>query len=173
MIPDGFTDLSPGKIASVVTYLEMREPPRGAAVSPPAVSKNKLSLRLVETPRLAWYRDLYRRAGSQWLWFSRLEMTDEQLSAVLNSPANELFVAEHEGREVGMAELDRSHPPDVEITFFGLFPDAIGKGLGRPFMSASARSGMDRLGSPRLVAHLQSRRSGCATLLCQMRIPSL
>lgn len=136
MIPDGFTDLSPGKIASVVTYLEMREPPRGAAVSPPAVSKNKLSLRLVETPRLAWYRDLYRRAGSQWLWFSRLEMTDEQLSAVLNSPANELFVAEHEGREVGMAELDRSHPPDVEITFFGLFPDAIGKGLGQPLMSA-------------------------------------
>jgi len=131
MIPDGFTDLAPGKIASVVTFLEMRERP-----ALEAGSANQVGLRPVLTPDLDWYRALYRRAGTQWLWFSRLEMTDEQLSALLNSPTNELFVAEFEGNEIGMAELDRSHAPDVEITFFGLFAEAMGKRLGRPFMNA-------------------------------------
>ncbi|HVM91646.1 MAG TPA: GNAT family N-acetyltransferase [Terriglobales bacterium] len=130
-IPDGFTDLAPGKLASVVTFLELRQLPALANSSP-----NPVRLRSVEHPDLDWYRALYRRAGAQWLWFSRLEMTDAQLSSVLNNPANELFLAEHDRSEVGMAELDRSHPPDVEITFFGLFPEAIGKRLGRPFMCA-------------------------------------
>jgi ribosomal protein S18 acetylase RimI-like enzyme len=136
MIPDGFTDLTPGKIASVVTFLEMHEWPASAGASPNRLSQNNVRLRPVQTPDLNWYRALYRRAGAPWLWFSRLEMTDKQLAAVLNSPTNELYVAEHERSEVGMAELDRSQPPDVEITFFGLFPEAIGKHLGRPFMTA-------------------------------------
>src|SRR5271166_3465286 len=129
MIPDGFTDLAPGKIASVVTFLEMRERPHRADVSPDAASSNEVRLRRVQTPDLEWYRALYRRAGAPWLWFSRLEMADGQLAAVLNRPTNELFIADHERSEIGMAELDRSQPPDVEITFFGLFPEAIGMRL--------------------------------------------
>ncbi len=136
MIPDGFTDLAPGKVASVVTFLEMRERPSLDESSPNLVPQNNIRLRPVRTPDLNWYRALYRRAGALWLWFSRLEMNDEQLAGVLNRATNELFIAEHEGSEIGMAELDRSQPPDVEITFFGLFPEAIGKRLGRPFMTA-------------------------------------
>jgi GNAT superfamily N-acetyltransferase len=135
MLPDGFTDLAPGKIASVVTFLEMRERPARANVSL-GISENAVRLRPVPAPDLNWYRALYRRAGKQWLWFSRLEMTEAELAAVLHSSTNELFVAEQEGIEIGVAELDRSHPPDVEITFFGLFPEAIGKSLGRQFMSS-------------------------------------
>lgn len=129
MIPDGYTDLAPGKIASVVTYLEMLERPPLANVP-----SSELQLRQVHTPDLDWYRALYRRVGAPWLWFSRLEMTDEQLAAVLHRPTTELFVCEREGREIGLAELDRSHFSDVETTSFALFPEAIGKGLGRPFM---------------------------------------
>jgi GNAT superfamily N-acetyltransferase len=136
MIPDGFTNLAPGKIASVVTFLEMRDRPRGEKASSTVVSTIEVSLRPVHAPDLNWYRALYRRAGAHWFWFSRLEMTDEQLAAVLNNSTNELYVAEHEGSEVGMAELDRSHLPNVEITFFGLFPEAMGKRLGRPFITA-------------------------------------
>ncbi len=135
MIPDGYTDLAPGKIASVVTYLEMLERPRLADVSSSRILSSEVQLRQVQNPGLDWYRALYRRAGSQWFWFSRLEMTDDQLTAVLHCPTSELFVAEREGNEIGIAELDRSRPPDVEITFFALFPEAIGKGLGRPFLT--------------------------------------
>ncbi|MGB8010437.1 MAG: GNAT family N-acetyltransferase [Terriglobales bacterium] len=130
MIPDGYTDLAPGKIASVVTYLEMRERPLLADAA-----SGEVQLPRVRNPQLDWYRALYRRAGAQWFWFSRLEMTDEQLAEVLSRSTTELFVAEREGSEIGLAELDRSDPPNVEITSFALFSEAIGKGLGRAFMT--------------------------------------
>jgi GNAT superfamily N-acetyltransferase len=130
MIPDGYTDLPPGKIASVVTYLEMDKRP-----TPAGVSIGKVQLRQVTNAGLDWYRALYRRAGEQWLWFSRLELRDEQLATVLHRSTTELFVAVHEGREIGVAELDRSQIPNVEITCFALFSEAIGRGLGRLFMT--------------------------------------
>src|SRR5208282_5538265 len=95
-------------------------------------SSNEVRLRQVQNPGLDWYRVLYRRAGAQWFWFSRLEMTDEQLAAVLHRSTTELFLTEREGSEIGIAELDRSQPPNVEITSFALFPESIGKGLARP-----------------------------------------
>jgi GNAT superfamily N-acetyltransferase len=142
MISDGYTDLPPGKIASVVTYLEMRARPAAAEDSSSAASNkasvkasNEVNLRKVQSPELDWYRALYRRAGEQWLWFSRLAMTDAELRATLHSPSTELFVGEREGDEIGIAELDRSQSPNVEITSFALFPKAIGRGFGRSFMA--------------------------------------
>ncbi|MGA2965769.1 MAG: GNAT family N-acetyltransferase [Terriglobales bacterium] len=143
MIPDGYTDLAPGKIASVVTYLEMLERPPLPDVSSSGVLWSEVRLRRVEHPDLDWYRALYRRAGAQWFWFSRLEMADEKLAAVLHRSTIELFVAEREGIEIGIAELDRSGPRNVEITSFALFSEAIGKGLGRPFMTELLRRAWD------------------------------
>jgi|SRR5208282_1803994 len=134
MIPDGYTDLAPGKIASVVTYLEMLKRPALPDVSSSPVSRD-VQLRPLQNPPLDWYRSIFRRAGAQWLWFSRLQMTDAQLTAVLHNPNIEFFVAESAAREIGIAELDRSQPSNVEITSFALFSEAIGKGLGRPFMA--------------------------------------
>ena len=134
MIPDGYTDLAPGKIASVVTYLEMLERPPLADVSSIGMLSG-VQLRPAKNPSLVWYRARYRRAGAQWFWFSRLEMTDEQLATVLHLPTNELYLAERGGSEIGIAELDRSESANVEITSFALFPESIGKGLGRSFMA--------------------------------------
>jgi len=130
MISDGYTEVAPGKIAAVVTYVEMRERPQFSAAP-----SSDVSLRRVENPDLGWYRDIYRRAGAQWLWFSRLEMPGDQVIQVLNRSTTELYIAERSGNEIGMAELDRSKSPDVEITSFGLFREAIGQGLGRAFMA--------------------------------------
>jgi GNAT superfamily N-acetyltransferase len=129
MIPDGYTDLAPGKLAAVVTYLEMLERPADLTAS-------SVTLRQVKNPDLNWYREIFRRSGESWLWWSRLEMSDGQLGSVLNAPTTDLFLAESDGAEVGMAELDRSNSGQVEISFFGLYGEAIGKGIGRPFMSA-------------------------------------
>lgn len=130
MIPDGYTELAPGKLASIVTYVEMLERPAAADVSSSGVR-----LRRIQNPALDWYRALFRRAGAQWLWFSRLELTDAQLTKVLQDPNIELFLAEREGKEIGMGELDRAQSPNVEISSFALFSEAIGKGLGRAFMT--------------------------------------
>ena len=145
MISDGYTDLSPGKVAAVVTYLEMLERPAELKIS-------SVRLREIRTPDLAWYRKVFRRSGEHWLWWSRLEMSDQQLSAVLNAPTTELSIAESNGEEVGMAELDRSKPGEVEISFFGLYAEALGKGLGHPFMAALLDSAW-RVGTSRVWVH--------------------
>jgi GNAT superfamily N-acetyltransferase len=136
MIPDGYTDLALGKIAAVVTYLEMTERPQ-------LPSAGKVHLRRIFNPDLEWYRNLFRRAGAQWLWFSRLEMHQIELEAVLNRSTTELYVAEHNMTEIGLVELDRSKPPDVEVASFALFADAIGKGLGRDLMTETLRAAWD------------------------------
>jgi|SRR6185437_11699291 len=129
MIPDGYSDLAPGKVAAVVTYLEMRQ-------RPAELKATSVRLREIENPDLEWYRAIFRRAGQHWLWWSRLDMSDAQLSAVLNAPTTELFIAESDQSEIGMAELDHATPGEVEIAFFGLFAEALGKGLGQPFIAA-------------------------------------
>jgi GNAT superfamily N-acetyltransferase len=130
MIPDGYTDLARGKIASVVTYLEMLDRPALADVSSSGVK-----LRREQGLHPDHYRALFRRVGTPWLWFSRLDMTDAKLAGLLQNPSIEFFVAEHGGNEIGIAEFDRSGHPNVEITSFGLFPESIGKGFGRAFMT--------------------------------------
>jgi len=81
-LKDGYVDVPLGRLAAVVTYLEMTSPPE----LPPARGPECL-IRRVESPDLDWYRRLYRAVGQEWLWFSRLRMTDEELSALIRHPS--------------------------------------------------------------------------------------
>jgi GNAT superfamily N-acetyltransferase len=130
MLADGYTDLPPGKIAAVVTYLEMREPPalRDA--------RGRWSLAPIgaDLPR---YRGLYRRVGEPWLWFSRLVMHDERLRAILADPAVEAFALSDGSADIGLLELDFREPGACELAFFGVVPEAIGTGAGRFLMKAA------------------------------------
>ena len=134
ILPDGYTDLPPGKIASVVTYLEMLQPPPvGPAEAPPG-----LSVRLVEQPSLDWYRRLYSDVGREWLWFNRLRMDDLTLAAAIHHPLVQVY-ALHDGQaDKGLLELDgRSDgrsKDEIEITYFGLTADFIGRGAGQYLM---------------------------------------
>lgn len=129
---DGYTDLPPGKIAAIVTFLEMLQ-------QPALPSQIKVQLRPILNSGLEDYRALYRAVGEDWLWESRLRMSDERLSAILHHPANELFSAMSGDVEVGIVELDRRKADDVEITFFGLKPQGIGQGLGSAMMTEALR----------------------------------
>jgi GNAT superfamily N-acetyltransferase len=130
---DGYTDLPLGKLAAVVTNLDMRERPSLAEPTP------RITLRRVERPDLGWYRALYRAIGEDWLWFSRIEMNETDLAGILHRQGNETYVAVVDGEEVGIVELDRRDPADVEISFFGLRPGATGKGLGGAMMTEALR----------------------------------
>ena len=82
ILPDGTHDVPAGKIATVVTHLEMTELP-----ALPSDPHGTWSLRRVEAPGLDWYRDLFRRVGEEWLWISRSRMFDAKLAAIIHSPA--------------------------------------------------------------------------------------
>jgi GNAT superfamily N-acetyltransferase len=129
-LPDGYSDVPAGKIAAVVTHLEMterpvlRRDPEGA-----------WTLRGVPSPDLDWFRDLYRRVGEEWLWFSRLQMADAELAAIIRSPMVEVHALVHEGRDEGLLELDFREAGQCELAFFGLTAELIGGGAGRWLMN--------------------------------------
>jgi GNAT superfamily N-acetyltransferase len=128
---DGYNDLPPGKLANVVTYLEMRQLPANLA----ARTMSEYAIRLVEKPDLSWYRRLYREIGEPWLWFSRLRMSDDELRGTLHHPAVDVFAPSRGGPDVGLLEFDRRSFPDIELSFFGVTPDLIGKGAGRALLA--------------------------------------
>ena len=119
------TDVPEGKLAAIVTYLELRKKP------PAAIPPSRLTLERIERPDPAAYRELFRRVGSRWLWFSRLLMSDEQLTAVIHHPEVEVFAVVDANEAVGMLELDRRVAGECELSFVGLNPESTGQGHGR------------------------------------------
>jgi GNAT superfamily N-acetyltransferase len=114
------------ELAAVVTFLEMREPPSGQ------VPKSSLSMRRIPDPDVDDYRQLFRRIGRDWLWFSRLIMSDDELSRIIRHEAVEIYVIVDElGTDIGMLELDFRKPGECEIAFIGILPELAGRGHGR------------------------------------------
>ena len=128
---NGITDLPKGKLATVVTVLEMTAPPAGGKK---AANPAGLSLRPVATPDPVRYRALYRAIGEDWLWFSRIRMADAELAAILSDPAVDVFIAKAGSEEVGLVELDRRMPGEIELAFFGLIAGFVGRGAGHWLM---------------------------------------
>jgi GNAT superfamily N-acetyltransferase len=133
-----------GELAAVVTYLEMRAPPELEVPFSP------LSLRRVEVPQPEHYRELFRRIGSPWLWFSRLILDDAHLASIIQHPKVELdAVLDDGGREIGMLELDFREPHECELSFIGLVPELSGKGHGKWLLAEAVRrawrEGVDRV----------------------------
>ncbi|MDO8535105.1 MAG: GNAT family N-acetyltransferase [Xanthobacteraceae bacterium] len=124
---DQFTRVGPGKIAAVITHLEMRAQPQLL----PEQQTQVFALRRVPKPDPDWYRDLYRRVGEDWLWFSRLALGDAALRGLIHDPAVEVYALRHRGRDEGLLELDLRRFPDIEISFLGVVTTLLGKGAGR------------------------------------------
>ena len=127
-LPLGYSPLKPGQIANVVTCLEMLAPP---APRPARAGDEAFVLEPWVRPSVADFRDLFRRVGEDWLWYSRLVMADEKLRAILDSPDVDLYRLYQGGEVLGLLELDFREKGQCELSFFGLVPAAIGKGAGR------------------------------------------
>ncbi len=124
-----------GRIACTVTFLEMTERP----ARPPAAPPDRLHVALLRArqPTVAFYRFLYDTVGAAWLWYERRALDDAALKAVIHDEGVEIYVLYVEGGPAGFAELDRRREPDIELTYFGLMPEFIGRGLSRYLLSAA------------------------------------
>lgn len=130
LLPTGFSVVPPGKLASAVTCLEMRDKPLPAA----ALDAGSLSLQRVDTSDLEGYRRLFRAVGEDWLWSSRLSITDEALRAIVQNPLVEIYVLSDGDDPIGMLELDFREPDECELVFLGVIKRAIGMAAGRYLM---------------------------------------
>ncbi|MGJ4970185.1 MULTISPECIES: GNAT family N-acetyltransferase [unclassified Bradyrhizobium] len=133
-IPDGYFDVPPGKVAAVVTSLEMLAPP----VLPPD-PVGDWSIRRVAQPDLAWYRDLYARVGWEWLWSQRTRMSDAELAKTIRADGVEIYTLAHGGGDEALLELDFRKKTDCELALFGVTSKLIGTGAGRLLMNHALR----------------------------------
>lgn len=132
MIPaDGHYDLPPGKIALVITHLEMRAARRGRDVELPQGWR----LEHVKTPATEWYRDLMRKVGADWLWFKRLQASEASLAEMITHPDVAIWTLRSANGDAAIAELDYRKGSECELVFFGLAPELIGLGAGRALMN--------------------------------------
>jgi GNAT superfamily N-acetyltransferase len=116
---------------TVVTYLEMLAPPgRPAPPAPPGVE-----IRRLERPTVEQYRFLYNAVGGPYQWTDRNHMADGDLLRIIRDEQVEIHVLHLDEKLAGYCELDRRRPDEVELAYFGLFPEHVGRGLGRWFLA--------------------------------------
>ncbi|MBM3569845.1 MAG: GNAT family N-acetyltransferase [Alphaproteobacteria bacterium] len=131
ILADGYIDVPPGKLAAIVTHLQMMAP----APPRPGPPRPDLRVRQVERPEVDWYRALYRRVGEPWLWESRLKLAPAALAEIVRHPRVEIFSLMHDGADKGLLELDFRIPGHCELAFFGVALDLVGSGAGRLLMN--------------------------------------
>jgi GNAT superfamily N-acetyltransferase len=117
-----------GQIETLVTFLEMTEPPARAPLPPPSAG---IEVRRALRPTVSFYRYLYDAIGKDWTWYERKLLGDAELATIIHDPRVEVNVLWVDGVPAGLAELDRRDLPDVELAYFGIVPEFIGQGLGR------------------------------------------
>lgn len=119
-----------GTVDTVVTALEMLARPTRPSPHPPA--NTRTALIRAEPPTVSFYRYLYGTVGAEWTWVSRRLMSDDALLAEISDPRVEVYVLYVDGAPAGYGEIDRRPTNgDVELAYFGLLPDFIGRGVGR------------------------------------------
>lgn len=121
------TTAPPGRLRTVVTYLEMASRPASRHRPAP---RDKIALLRAENCTVPFYRFLYNTVGEPWLWELRRRMTDAELGEIIRHPLVEVFVLHVGGVPAGYAEIDRRQRGVADIAYFGLMSEFIGQGLG-------------------------------------------
>lgn len=116
------------------TYLEMHSRRDLRAAGPPF---DGVRIERVTARAPSFWRYLYTEVGRAYHWVDRLPWTDEDILRYLSDPAIQLWVMASAGAPAGYFELRTVDDGSVEIAYFGILPDFIGRGLGKHLLSVA------------------------------------
>lgn len=131
------------------THLEMTG---RAQLRPSRPASVAFQLVRAEIPCPELNRFLYATVGARWVWYSRLSWDRATWLAYLDRPDLETWVAYVKGTPAGYFELERQDGGSVEIKYFGVMPDFIGKGIGGALLTAAIARAWD-MGASRVWVH--------------------
>jgi GNAT superfamily N-acetyltransferase len=116
----------------ITTYLEMRSPAQLRRKT-----AGGLNLEVTERRDGDWRfnRDMYWQVGEKWSWTDKRVWSDAEWQTYALSPELRTFVAYNDGELVGYYELRDDKQHGVEIAYFGLLQQFIGRGLGGLLLS--------------------------------------
>ena len=120
----------------------------------------------IASPELG--RFLYTVVGRAWGWTDRLSWSYSKWLAHLERPEVEVWIAYLAGVIAGYVELERQPEESVEIVYFGLLNQFMGRGIGGLLLSDTVerafRTGAQRvwlhtcsLDSPRAIENYRAR----------------
>ena len=115
----------------ITTYLEMRSPDQRQ----PKRGDPRFQVREKTERDWRFSRDLYFQVGEQWAWIDKRSWTDDEWRAYAMSPELRTFAGYYDDALAGFYELRRDKEGGIEIAYFGLLPQWIGRGLGGILLS--------------------------------------
>ena len=122
-----------------ITYLEMLEP---AWLKPKECPEPVLDVVECDGREPELFKSLYQTVGAVWQWTERLSWSDEQWADYAACETMRTWVA-YQGKQIaGYFELVKDGG-DVEIKYFGLTGDFIGKGCGGYLLTEAIRCAWD------------------------------
>jgi GNAT superfamily N-acetyltransferase len=98
------------------------------------------------------YRFLYGEVGRRYHWVDRRDWTDQEILAHVTREAVSIWVLREGNQTGGFFELVRHDDGSVEIAYFGLLNQYLGRGLGRLLLTVAVTSAWD-LGANRVWLH--------------------
>ena len=116
----------------ITTWLEMTSP---SSFAPAFVQAADIEIVKMEMPDLGFYKFLYQSVGEEWAWRNRLVISNAELRQILASERTQVHVLYVSGSPGGYVELFRHEDGSVEIAYFGLRRDYMGRGLGKHLLS--------------------------------------
>lgn len=130
MLGSGFRSSGIIRVGVTVTFLRMDHAPD----APPPALPDGTTIQRIAAPTVGFYRYLYNSVGSEYVWWLRRLMPDAELAALLRQPGVAIHVLYAGGEPAGFFELDTRPSPDVNLSYFGLLPHAVGAGIGLTFL---------------------------------------
>lgn len=116
---------TPGASPVTVTHLVHSGPPTNVRPAPAGAHVD-----LVVEGQAEFSAMMYAQVGAPWTWVDRLEWLPEQWQEWVKSPGFRQLRLMHDDAVAGYAELITPVPGTVQIAYFGLLPQQVGKGLG-------------------------------------------
>ncbi len=133
----------------ITTYLEMSSE---ADFAPAYDRAADIEIVTMEMPDLGFYKFLYQSVGEEWAWRDRLRMSNSELRGILTSPNTQVHIMYVGGSPAGYVELFRHEDDSVEIAYFGLRRNYMGRGLGKHLLSCGVARAWD-MGAERVWLH--------------------
>lgn len=137
-------DASEQELEVTVTWLEMTARPTRPPVPPPLLEQ-PLSLLRLEHPTVSYWRYLYDTVGEPWFWWEQRRLSPPELAEIIQDPLMETYVLSVGNSPAGFIQLDRRDAAQaVDLSYFGLVPEFIGRGLGAYLLDWGIRAAWDR-----------------------------
>ncbi|MFV0333465.1 MAG: GNAT family N-acetyltransferase [Tropicimonas sp.] len=127
-----------------VTWLEMTQRPTHGWPRQPL--SGTASLLRAEAPPVWYFLDLYSAVGRDYAWEDMHERSEAELADWLESAATSFHTLMLHGWPHGFFMLDRHMFEVCDIAYFGLVPQAIGRGLGRFLLQTAVMTAWDMPG---------------------------